>query len=241
GITASPRAIEGPQGFLKAMGSERTELGDELRTLGERWETMETGVTVKLYPSCAATHPAIDAILDLRAEHGFTADDVESIAIGVDLVTPTILTYPRPVTGLEGKFSMHHCVAAAVVMGRVGLDTFEDAAVHDARIARVRERVEMAVDATLNSDAPALTQSRIAVRLRGGRVLNAYADGARGYPTRPATAEQLSDKFRACAGRVLEARRVEAAMEMLQRLELAVDARLITERLSVAGLETRAS
>jgi len=232
GITASARAIEGPQGFLKAMGSERAELGDELRTLGERWETIETGVTVKLYPSCAATHPAIDAVLDLRKEHGFTADDVESIAIGVDAVTPTILTYPRPVTGLEGKFSMHHCVAAAVVMGRVGLETFEDAVVGDARVASMRSRIEMAVDATLNSDAPALTQSRVMVRLRGGRVLGAYADGARGYPKRPATETELEEKFRACAERVMEAERVEVAIGILRRVVHVAEAGMLSECLS---------
>ena len=219
GITASSRAIEGPQGFLKAMGSERTELGDELQTLGDRWETIETGVTVKLYPSCAATHPAIDAILDLKREHAFSADDVESIAIGVDAVTPTILTYPRATTGLEGKFSMHHCVAAAVVNGRVGLETFEDALVNDSRITRVASRTTMTVDATLYSDAPALTQSRVTINLRDGRTLSAYADGARGYPKRPATEQELGDKFRACAGRVLDVERVETAIKMLRGLE----------------------
>ena len=125
------------------MRSERAELGEELRTLGERWETLETGVTVKLYQSCVATHPAIDAMLDLRREHGFSASGVESVAIGVDTVTPTILTYPPPKTGLEGKFSMHHCVAAAVVLGRVGLETFDDAVVRGARVAEMRSQIEM--------------------------------------------------------------------------------------------------
>ena len=240
GINASSRAIEGPQGFLKAMGSERAELGEELRALGERWETLETGVTVKLYPSCAATHPAIDAVLDLRREHGFTADDVESIAIGVDAVTPTILTYPCPVTGLEGKFSMHHCVAAAVVIGKVGLETFADATVGDARVASMRERIQMTVDATLRADAPALTQSRVTVRLRGGLTLAANADGARGYPTRPATEEELREKFRACAGRLVDAGRVEAMMEMLQELEELGEVRMLTECLMpVTGVVTR--
>ncbi|MEP6780820.1 MAG: MmgE/PrpD family protein [Gemmatimonadaceae bacterium] len=229
GVTASTRAIDGSQGFLKAMGSEHAELGEALHTLGERWEVIETGVTVKLYPSCAATHPAIDAILDLRREHGFTADDVESIVVGVDAVTPTILTYPRPVTGLEGKFSMHHCAASAVVMGRVGLETFEDAQVHDARIIDLVSRITMTVDATLNSARPTLTQSRVQINLRDGRTLSAYADGARGYPTRPATAQELGDKFRACAGRVMDAARVDAAMVMLQALDKLAEARMLIE------------
>ena len=232
GLTASSRAIEGQQGFLHAMGSENAGLGDALQTLGTRWEILETGVTVKLYPSCAATHPAMDAILDLRSEHGFTGDDVESVTIGVDAVTPTILTYPRPTTGLEGKFSMHHCAASAAVVGRVGLDTFEDAQVNDPRITAFVPRVTMSVDPTLRNDAPALTQSRVTVKLHDGRTLTAYADGARGYPARPATEEELTDKFRACAGRVLDVAHTDAAMDILRTLEQLADTRTLTARLS---------
>ena len=229
GLTASARALDGPQGFLLAMGSEHGELGDALHTLGVRWEILESGVTIKLYPSCAATHPALDAILDLRREHGFTDSDVEAIAIGVDAVTPTILTYPRPATGLEAKFSMQHCAAAAVVAGRVGLDTFEPALMHDARIAAVLPRIAVTVDATLRTDAPALTQARVTMQLRDGRTLSAYADGARGYPTRPATAEEQGHKFRACAGRVLDSERTEAAIVMLRSLDQLAEARTLTE------------
>ena len=32
-----------------------------------RWEIVDTGITVKLYPSCAGTHPTLDALLDLEA------------------------------------------------------------------------------------------------------------------------------------------------------------------------------
>lgn len=232
GLTASPHALDGPQGFLLAMGSEWASLAEPLATLGSRWEILETGVTIKLYPSCAATHPALDAILDLRREHRFTADDVSAISIGVDTVTPTILTYPRPTSGLEGKFSMHHCAAAAVVMGRVGLDTFEPAIVSDARVAAMLPRIAMAVDATLRTDAPALTQARVTIQLHDGRTLTAYADGARGYPARPATAVELGDKFRACAGRVLDAARTEAAIVMLQSLDQVAETRVLTDCLT---------
>jgi 2-methylcitrate dehydratase PrpD len=229
GLAASSHAIEGPQGFLKAMGSERADLGDLIDSLGTRWEIVETGITVKLYPSCAGTHPALDVILDLRREHGFTANDVESIEIGVDAVTPTILIHPRPATGLEGKFSMQFCAAAAVVMGQVGLPTFEPEVVHDARIAGMLSRIEMKVDPTLRADAPALTQSRVSIRLRDGRTLRAYADGARGYPARPASARELDDKFRACAGCVLDSARTEAAIGMMRSLDELAETRTLTE------------
>ena len=67
GFTASPHAIDGPQGYLAAMDSEQPSLEPAVADLGIRWEILETGVTVKLYPSCAATHPPLDALLDIAA------------------------------------------------------------------------------------------------------------------------------------------------------------------------------
>src|SRR3954468_11123714 len=48
GVTASARAIDGAQGYLAAMDSERTgpALADALADLGSRWEILETGITV---------------------------------------------------------------------------------------------------------------------------------------------------------------------------------------------------
>ena len=108
-----------------------TALADAIADLGARWEILDTGITVKLYPSCAGTHPSLDAILDLRRREGFSAGDVERIDIDVDSIVPTILIYDRPATGLEGKFSLPFCAAAAVAFGRVGIDTFDAASSHE--------------------------------------------------------------------------------------------------------------
>ena len=113
------------------MDSERPTLDDAIADLGERWEILDTGITVKLYPSCAGTHPTLDALLDLRRREGFTADDVERIDVDVDSIVPTILIYDRPASGLEAKFSMPFCAAAAIVVGSVGIETFDAAALDD--------------------------------------------------------------------------------------------------------------
>src|SRR5260221_11865629 len=131
GMTASEQALDGPQGLLVAMDSEGKALGDATSDLGARWEIVDTGITVKLYPSCAGTHPSLDAILDLRRRARFSADEIERIEIDVDSIVPTILIYERPATGLEGKFSLPFCAAAAVVFGRGGIDTFEPASLQN--------------------------------------------------------------------------------------------------------------
>jgi 2-methylcitrate dehydratase PrpD len=72
GMTASGQAIDGAQGFLRAFDSAHDAIGEAAGDLGSRWEIVETGITVKLYPSCAGTHPTLDALLDLRAREGLT-------------------------------------------------------------------------------------------------------------------------------------------------------------------------
>src|SRR6185369_16851229 len=137
------------------------------------------------------------------------------IEIGVDPIVPTILLYDRPSSGLEGKFSMPFCAAAAVVRGRVGLDTFDTATLRDPAIVAMQSRVTMGVDGTLDASAPSLTQAHVTVRLFDGRVLTASANGARGYPERPASDDELSAKFISCATQTLSA---AAASEALTRL-----------------------
>ena len=163
GMTASGAAIDGPQGFLRAMDSEQPSLDAFAADLGSRWEIVDTGITVKLYPSCAGTHPTLDALLDLRRQHGFAAPDVDAIEIGVDPIVPTILLYDRPSSGLEGKFSMPFCAAAAVVRGQVGIDTFDTPSLRDPAIVAMQSRVTMRVDDTLDASAPSLTQARVTV------------------------------------------------------------------------------
>jgi 2-methylcitrate dehydratase PrpD len=237
GLTASEQAIDGPQGFLHAMDGEGGALDDTLADLGTRWEILDTGITVKLYPSCAGTHPSLDAILDLRREAGITADDVDRVDIDVDSITPTVLIYERPATGLEGKFSMPFCAAAALVHGRVGIDTFEDAALRDTRVAAVMPRVRMTVDRGFDGVAPALTQARVAIALKDGRVLAREANGARGYPAQPASDAELDTKFLACARRALPADAAERALSMLRQIERLDDVRGLVRALSAQSVQ----
>jgi 2-methylcitrate dehydratase PrpD len=233
GLTANLDAIQGPQGFLAAMDGEHDpkDLQQVLDDLGARWEILDTGITVKLYPSCAATHPALDVLLDLKRQEAFDSDQVQAVEIGVDAVTPTVLIHSRPADGLQAKFSMPFCAAAAIVYGRVGIETFEDWQVRDPAIVSSLQRVTMCVDSTLDAAAPPLTQARVTVRLQDGRVLRASANGARGYPARPAADEELAAKFMSCAIRAMPPSRAEQAFAAVRAIESNEDIRTVTEAL----------
>jgi 2-methylcitrate dehydratase PrpD len=233
GFVASTAAIDGQQGFVAAMSDQRPERITTLVTeLGFRWEILDTGVTVKLYPSCAATHPSLDALLDLRRQHRFEADDIELIEVAVDPVTPGVLIYPEPTSGLEAKFSMQFCLAAAAFEGRLGIDSFEPGRVSDPAVRRLASRIVMRVDDELGRAGPALTQAHLHVRLRNGRSLVARANGARGYPDHPASGEEFDTKFRECARRALGDPAIEAVLAALHRFEELADVRVMTSELA---------
>ena len=231
---ASDRSLDGPQGFLAAMDAQHLDLDRAVTELDSHWEILTTGITVKLYPSCAATHPTLDVLLELRHEGQITADDVESVDVEVDSMTPRLLIYDRPATGLEGKFSMPFCAAAAIAYGEVGIGTFEVERIRAEVIQVLLPKVTMRVNPAFDSKPP-LSQSRVTLRLRDGRVLTKSADGARGYPGRPASDDQLAGKFADCARRSLSPRVADTAWTLLTRIDTTTDVSALTAALSAAA------
>jgi len=219
GFTASDDALTGPQGYLAAMdsGGSADDFARASADFGTRWEIHDTGISVKLYPSCAATHPPLDILLDLVRQHGLQADDVAAVDVEVDTMTPRLLIYDRPKTGLEAKFSMPFCAAAAVVFGHPVVDTFDIAHINDARVQALMPKVSLRGNPAFDSAAP-LSRATVSIRLRDGRTLSAHADGARGYPGR-LTDEELATKFLGCARRTIAPPQAETALAAARALD----------------------
>ena len=64
-----------------AVMSSASTAADLVDGLGERWQIFDNGV--KPYACGVVIHPAIDAVLRLREQHGVRPADVESIALRV--------------------------------------------------------------------------------------------------------------------------------------------------------------
>ncbi|GIE90313.1 MmgE/PrpD family protein [Actinoplanes regularis] len=121
GATGPAGSLDGPYGLFQAMTGRAPDEAVLTGELGERWET--TRIAIKLYPACQLTHASIDAA---RAFAGSLPDTV-TVTLHPDAVP--IVAGPekrRPRSAYEAKFSVYWCVAAAIVDGRVGLDTFEN-------------------------------------------------------------------------------------------------------------------
>jgi 2-methylcitrate dehydratase PrpD len=232
GLTASESALDGKQGFVTAFGGHALEAA--LEGLGRRWHLVESGIAVKPYPSCAFTHPAVDALLDLRRQHGLTAAEIAGVEIGVNRIAIDVLSYTTPATALERKFSMQFCAATALVDGRLDFGSFQDGEVRDADVRALMPAVTMVVDGSLPGGLKEHAWSRVTVRLRDGRILSAPARGASGHPDRPLSAPALHEKFLGCAGPVIGREEAEAVAEQIAHLEEIPDLRVLTARLGGA-------
>jgi 2-methylcitrate dehydratase PrpD len=233
GLTASDSALDGRQGYAAAF-SATTLAPDAFDALGQRWQILLSGIAVKPYPSCALTHSAIDALLDLRARHGLSAEEVAEVEVGVSRVVPDVLRHHAPTTGLERKFSMPYCAAAALATGRVDLGSFDDGPVADIGTRALMERVRMVVDPTIPDGLTEHAWTRVTVRLRDGRALESPPRGASGHPDQPLSDAQLRAKFRACAASVLGPDEADGVAAQLAHLEDIPDIRALTARLVTA-------
>jgi 2-methylcitrate dehydratase PrpD len=231
GMTASPSALDGSQGFAAAFSGDKLAPG-AFAELGREWQIVLSGIAVKPYPSCALTHSAIDALIALRARHQLTAAEIEDVEVGVHHVVPEVLRHPAPANALERKFSMPYCAAAALGRGRVGIDDFTDGPVRDADVAALVPRVRMVVDPSLPDQLERQAWSRVTVHLRDGRTLEEPARGASGHPEAPLSDAQLRDKFLGCAAGVLERGEAEALVDQLMHLDEVPDIRALTARLA---------
>jgi 2-methylcitrate dehydratase PrpD len=218
GLSSSPHALDHEMGYVENFTRGRTVAGQQLH-LGEPFDLMEPGFFLKPYPSCAATHTAIDAMLSLVKEYQFQSQDVDSIYAGSGPVGPVMLFYRRPETGAQGKFCMPFVLAAAVVNGQVGLDTFSEEFVKNQQILHLMDKVEFKVDDSFLTRSVDEAPAKIQVKLKDGRVLEKVVEQATGSPAFPLSKEALLRKYRDCTGRVFDSVHVEKSLQLILSLQ----------------------
>jgi 2-methylcitrate dehydratase PrpD len=224
GLSSVPHPFDGPKSFHAVYSRGLPADMAALEELGEIYELEVRGVVIKPYPCCVSAHTSIDAALRLRVEDGVRPHDIESIELGVTRYTFDKLSYHRPSTGLEGKFSAHYGVARAIADGRLGLDTFTDAAVRDPVIASLVARVKMAVNEDIERNWKIGSRPvELKATLKDGRLIEKRVDISKGNQEVPLSVEELIGKFRDCAGLVLTPQGVESAVAALTDLDSVED------------------
>lgn len=218
GLTGPAEILEAEKGFFAATSAE-FDASRATARLGESFEL--TRNVFKRHASCGHTHAPVDAVLELAAERGLTADDVAEIDVGTyPIAVEAVGGAYGPKTADEARFSLPYCVAAALLRGKLGLEEFSPECLADPGIAGLAERVKVSADPEFAERR--LGAARVTVRTTGGEEISSKVESPRGYPDNPLSRAEIEEKFAALAAGTVPAGRaaeISALVGELDKLE----------------------
>jgi 2-methylcitrate dehydratase PrpD len=214
GAEGPPHVLEGRFGVFDAFVEKAPDdLEHLLSDLGIRWETPR--IAFKPYPACHFCHGAIGAAATLA----LTPDEVsEIVAIvppgAVDVVLEPQAAKLGPRTPYEAKFSLQYSLAALVVYGNVGVETYEEQAIVDPALRALAERVRYEV-----GEFPSSFGGGVRVTLADGETVQATFPHPEGAPENPLDDAAVLAKYRENAALSLSAGDVDSLARIVDRLE----------------------
>jgi 2-methylcitrate dehydratase PrpD len=219
GFTADTGALEGKDGWAQAL-SRAVKWEEVTEGLGTRYEAALN--TYKPFACGIVAHPGIDAAIQLHNENHLTPDQIASVTLRANPLVLSLMGKTAPQSGLEGKFSIYHCIAVGLTAGAAGEKQFQDAVVRDPAMVALRHKV------TVQTDPQVLTQQcDLTVTLKDGRVLKRHIENAIGSLARPLSDAALEAKFRDLADGVLPPAQAGRLIGLCWGIEAAPDAGLV--------------
>ncbi len=214
GCTADSAALEGPHGLFSALGPLDEKILSSLgHTLGREYDWETKPVKIKRYPTAAATHAPVEAMVRLLAKRRLAPGDVKAIECHLK---PFPLLRLSPQSGDEGRFSMAYCLAVALVFGHLTPEDFAEERARDQRITELLAKVRHHDD----------TKSLTVILTNGEKLLE---------PIWPATDlhgwDEAVEKFIGCTRDALSETHRSRVIEMVDQLDKLSAVRSLTETL----------
>lgn len=218
---SSERGIEAPRGFANVL-STKQDYNEILGKLGEVWEAALN--TYKPYACGIVIHPTIDGCQQLKARLGDRVKKLRSVELLAHPLVLELTGKKTPRTGLEGKFSVYHAAATALIRGDGTPTAFTDEAVRNKQIIALRDKVSATADRSMHEDAV-----RITVTFDDGSVEKLHVEHAVGSLERPLSDEAIIEKFAKQSDPILggkaTAKLIETAWKLAELEDVGVIAR----------------
>lgn len=190
GYTGPAEVLEGKYGSLNTFcrDAQPEYMNKEL---GTTWHTMKA--KFKRFACHANAQVPVSLMLDVKAKHGITGDDVARIEMGVNEKSMSHHNIPEPTDLAMAQYSVPFSTALALFVDPTDPWVFCDKNVNDPRIRALSK------SATLEPLIPAKGQSgmatRITLHLKNGKTLSIEGDNFKGTPSMPLSRGELLEKF----------------------------------------------
>lgn len=157
-------------------------------------EIEASGLEIKKYPNCYATHRATDAALALRRAGLVDLPRIRAVHVTSNAGAHAPLVHHRPDTGTQARFSMEYAVAAALLDGGLGLASFEDDQVARAGIRALTAAVSMS-----KAEGPPFPRwTRVRITHEDGSAVERTVTALSGGADLPLSMAELRTKVQDC-------------------------------------------
>jgi aconitate decarboxylase len=231
-MTAAPDALEHHAGYLAALSpAGRANRATEGFRPGTRLRLPDSGLSIKRYPMCYATHRVIDGVLELAQANDVSWQEVAEVRATIGNGEASMLRNHCPVTGLEAKFSLEFAVACALVARRVGLAELTDRFVAEPAVRETMNKVRIStVDTACPIDPAFAVTHRVVLALANGRTLDSgEIRFTRGNARLPLSKDDLAAKFLDCTSAALDIDGPSLYEDLARLEELAAIRHLVRE------------
>lgn len=227
GFDSAEAGIEGRRGWAAILSDEFDET-EILGGLGESWEAALN--SYKPYACGIVIHPTIDGCQQIRDEIGDKVRDIAKVELRTHPLVLELTGKRTPRTGLEGKFSVFHSAACALLRGDGAPTAFTDEVVNLPEIVDLRGRVEAVSD-------PEVYEASVDITLtfKDGSTLEKHVERAIGSRERPLTNDQLNEKFLTQASLVVGDEVAERSLKAAWAIETSDPARVARTTVPVSS------
>jgi 2-methylcitrate dehydratase PrpD len=175
GFTGAPEILEGDKGMFAGMCIDPVPEAI-LAVPDDAWQLPLT--SIKPWPCCRHTHPAIDCALELSAR--LDGCEIKSVEVDTYQAALDVCDRPEPENEYQAKFSLYHCVAIALQDGQVKLDSFTEKA--RSQTADLRQVTRLQVVDPFASRYPRSWGSGVRVTTGNGETLAVERKDCKGDP-----------------------------------------------------------
>jgi len=226
------------KGFLQAY-SDQYDAEIITADLGIRYEIVQTGF--KLHHAASFSLTPIDAAQALVREHGLKLDEIKEIKVKIAPVLYSFVKEKITTVRAEAREATYYIpfhIALALVKGKVDTDMYTDECFNDPEIQKVMQKVTSSADPGLGQDyskTKSVMSSIVEMKTGDGRIFTRRLDYPRGNPENPASKEELQNKFRTLATKVISQQAVEEIVELVDGLERVQNIHSLTRLIQQEG------
>lgn len=228
------RGFQGPDGvfeggqwgsFLATFGGGRGDPQALVRDFGAYWRLNRC--SIKPHATCRGTHAGIDALDLLIERYRIEAGDIEGIEVEISQFQYGMCGGKTIGSRAQAQMSLPYALAARLRYGKVFLAELEAEAWSAPEIAALLDRIAVRIEPTMkDEDEPAIT-----IVTRKGERHRLVVEWPLGGPQNPLSDDRLIAKYKALAGMVLPATRVDAVRDFVLDIENRANARDLVDLL----------